>query len=75
VCRPAASGGAQGGCDLSSAPASKRSGRRLASWERIDARTPGTSTGHLLTATLGWSGEDYQDWIGEAMCDAVLVRG
>lgn len=27
---------------------------------------------HLLTGSLGWSGEDYQDWIGEAMCAAAL---
>lgn len=29
---------------------------------------------HLLTGTLGWSGDDYQAWIGEAMCAAVLAR-
>ena len=27
---------------------------------------------HLLTGTRGWSGEQYQDWIGEAMCAATL---
>ena len=27
---------------------------------------------HLLTGTLGWTGDDYQDWIGEAMCAATL---
>jgi AcrR family transcriptional regulator len=27
---------------------------------------------HLLTGTLGWSGDDYQEWIGEAMCAATL---
>lgn len=29
---------------------------------------------HLLTGTLGWSGDDYQAWIGEAMCAATLER-
>ncbi len=29
---------------------------------------------HLLTGTLGWGGDDYQAWIGEAMCAAVLSR-
>jgi AcrR family transcriptional regulator len=28
---------------------------------------------HLLTGTRGWSGEEYQDWIGDAMCAATLV--
>ena len=27
---------------------------------------------NLLTRTLGWTGEEYQDWIGEAMCAAAL---
>jgi AcrR family transcriptional regulator len=27
---------------------------------------------HLLTGTLGWSGSAYEQWIGEAMCAAVL---
>lgn len=27
---------------------------------------------HLLTGIRGWSGEQYQDWIGEAMCAATL---
>lgn len=30
---------------------------------------------HLLTGILGWSGDDYQEWIGEAMCAAVLGAG
>lgn len=29
---------------------------------------------HLLTELRGWSGEEYEHWIGEAMCDAVLIR-
>jgi AcrR family transcriptional regulator len=29
---------------------------------------------HLLTATLGWSGVEYERWIGEMMCAAVLRR-
>ena len=29
---------------------------------------------NLLTRDLGWSGDAYQDWIGEAMCDAVLAH-
>jgi AcrR family transcriptional regulator len=29
---------------------------------------------HLLTAARGWSGDAYEDWIGEAMCRAVLSR-
>ena len=29
---------------------------------------------HLLTGTLGWSGEAYQEWIGNAMCAATLRR-
>ncbi len=29
---------------------------------------------HLLTNGRGWSGDDYQEWIGEAMCAAVLAR-
>jgi hypothetical protein len=28
---------------------------------------------HLLTGTLGWSGADYEDWIGDAMCATVLA--
>lgn len=28
---------------------------------------------HLLTDTLGWSGDDYEAWIGEAMASTVLV--
>jgi AcrR family transcriptional regulator len=28
----------------------------------------------LLTAQRGWSGDDYEQWIGDAMCDAVLPR-
>jgi AcrR family transcriptional regulator len=31
-----------------------------------------TEVWHLLTVTRGWSGEAYEDWVGEAMCDAVL---
>ncbi|WP_380168373.1 TetR/AcrR family transcriptional regulator [Jannaschia sp. R86511] len=27
---------------------------------------------HLLTGTRGWTGEQYQDWIGDAMCAAAL---
>lgn len=27
---------------------------------------------HLLTVTRGWSGEAYEDWVGQAMADAVL---
>ena len=27
---------------------------------------------HLLTGSRGWSGEQYQDWVGEAMCAAAL---
>jgi AcrR family transcriptional regulator len=27
---------------------------------------------HLLTGTRGWSAEAYEDWIGEAMCAAVI---
>ena len=30
---------------------------------------------HLLTGTLGWSGDDYQEWIGEAMGAATLRWG
>lgn len=30
---------------------------------------------HLLTHSRGWAGDDYQDWIGSAMCDAVLAAG
>ena len=29
---------------------------------------------HLLTGTLGWSGEDYEAWIGDAMCAATLIN-
>jgi AcrR family transcriptional regulator len=29
---------------------------------------------HLLTGTRGWSGDDYQEWIGDAMCAATLER-
>ena len=29
---------------------------------------------HLLTNGRGWTGDDYQEWIGEAMCAAVLAR-
>jgi AcrR family transcriptional regulator len=28
---------------------------------------------HLLTAGRGWSGEEYAEWIGDAMCAAVLA--
>ncbi|HVH24824.1 MAG TPA: helix-turn-helix domain-containing protein [Pseudonocardia sp.] len=28
---------------------------------------------HLLTATRGWSSEEYASWIGDAMCAAVLA--
>jgi AcrR family transcriptional regulator len=28
---------------------------------------------HLLTGLRGWSGDAYQDWIGDAMCAAVLA--
>lgn len=27
---------------------------------------------NLLTGTLGWTGDEYADWIGDAMCAAVL---
>ena len=27
----------------------------------------------LLTEQRGWSGEEYADWVGEAMADAVLA--
>ena len=27
---------------------------------------------HLLTAGRGWSGEDYEQWVGDQMCAAVL---
>lgn len=27
---------------------------------------------HLLTRSRGWSGDDYQDWIGDQMCAAIL---
>ncbi len=30
---------------------------------------------NLVTRTLGWTGEQYQDWIGEAMCAAALGLG
>jgi AcrR family transcriptional regulator len=29
---------------------------------------------HLLTVTRGWSGEQYEQWVGQAMGDAVLPR-
>jgi AcrR family transcriptional regulator len=29
---------------------------------------------HLLTRTRGWSGEDYEAWIGDAMCAATLIN-
>ncbi len=28
---------------------------------------------HLLTGPLGWTGDAYEEWIGEAMCAAVLA--
>lgn len=28
---------------------------------------------HLLTSGRGWSGEEYHDWIGSAMCNAALT--
>lgn len=28
----------------------------------------------LLTGVRGWSGDEYEQWIGEAMCAAVLLR-
>jgi AcrR family transcriptional regulator len=28
---------------------------------------------HLLTGARGWSGEQYEEWIGDAMCRAVLA--
>ncbi|PVZ03427.1 TetR/AcrR family transcriptional regulator [Actinomycetospora cinnamomea] len=31
-----------------------------------------TELWHLLTVTRGWSGEQYEQWVGQAMCDAVL---
>ncbi|MEJ2864623.1 TetR/AcrR family transcriptional regulator [Actinomycetospora flava] len=31
-----------------------------------------TEVWHLLTATRGWTGEQYEDWIGDAMVAAVL---
>lgn len=30
---------------------------------------------HLLTGTLGWSGDAYQEWIGDALCAATLTPG
>jgi AcrR family transcriptional regulator len=30
---------------------------------------------HLLTGARGWTGEQYEDWIGDAMCAAVLAPG
>ncbi|GAA4926779.1 TetR family transcriptional regulator [Actinomycetospora succinea] len=27
---------------------------------------------HLLTATRGWTGEQYEEWIGDAMCSSVV---
>lgn len=27
---------------------------------------------HLLTGARGWTGDDYQDWIGDQMCAAIL---
>ncbi|GAA4857928.1 TetR/AcrR family transcriptional regulator [Actinomycetospora straminea] len=32
-----------------------------------------TEVWHLLTAARGWSGDRYERWIGQAMCDAVLA--
>lgn len=29
---------------------------------------------HLLTRERGWSGDEYAEWVGEALCDAVLER-
>jgi AcrR family transcriptional regulator len=31
-----------------------------------------TEVWHLLTVTRGWTGERYEDWVGQAMGDAVL---
>ena len=28
---------------------------------------------HLLTGARGWTGEQYEDWVGDAMCEAVLA--
>jgi hypothetical protein len=27
---------------------------------------------HLLTEVRGWSGDDYQEWVGDLMCASVL---
>ena len=32
------------------------------------------SVWHLLTQQRGWSGDEYADWVGEALCDALLAR-
>jgi len=61
--------------------------RRLA---ELDALTPGlpveaardriwtlnsVEVWHLLTGSRGWSGEQYQDWVGDAMVAATLRPG
>ncbi len=30
---------------------------------------------HLLTGSRGWTGDEYEEWIGDAMCAAVLPPG
>ena len=32
------------------------------------------SVWHLLTQERGWSGDEYAEWVGEALCDALLAR-
>ena len=32
------------------------------------------SVWHLLTQQRGWSGDEYAEWVGEALCDALLAR-
>jgi AcrR family transcriptional regulator len=34
-----------------------------------------TEVWHLLTGARGWTGEQYEDWVGDAMCAAVLAPG
>ena len=32
------------------------------------------SVWHLLTQQRGWTGDEYAEWVGEALCDALLAR-
>ncbi|HET9421768.1 MAG TPA: helix-turn-helix domain-containing protein [Nocardioides sp.] len=32
------------------------------------------SVWHLLVRKRGWSGDEYAEWVGDALCDAVLAR-